>query len=497
MRRRVWSDSEAAVPRGAEAPEVLRRDTRYRRTLAGADVVSAALAVYVGVSLIGDDTLRPAIVLTLPLIVLVSKTMGLYDRDEHLLRKTTLDEAPALFQLATLYALIIWLGEDELFVYGDLGRDQVLGLWMLLFVAMLTARSSGRYIARVRSGTERCLVVGDDQVARMVQRKLSSSMSANAVVVGRVPLPSDRRRIAGRPPNGRERRVVSGLPSLGTLDTLGLVLVDHEINRAIIAPSVATSDQVFSVADEMLDVIRLVRSLGVKVSVLPRLFEVIGSSVELDDVEGMTLLGLRPDGLTKSSLLLKRAMDLVGAGLGLVVLWPVLAAVAVAVRVSSPGPVLFRQKRIGRDGTEFSMLKFRTMVEGAEDRKSDFDALNEAAEGLFKIANDPRLTCVGCFLRRMSLDELPQLINVLRGEMSLVGPRPLVPEEDQRIEGWARRRLHAPPGMTGVWQVFGSSRIPLSEMVKIDYLYCANWSLWLDVKILLQTIPHTLGRRGV
>ena len=143
------------------------------------------------------------------------------------------------------------------------------------------------------------------------------------------------------------------------------------------------------------------------------------------------------------------------------------------------------------------MLKFRTMVAGAESQKPALLDRNEAGGGLFKIADDPRTTPAGRMLRRTSLDELPQLINVLRGEMSLVGPRPLVVDEDSRVEGWHRRRLAMPPGMTGSWQVFGSARIPLDEMVKIDYLYGANWSLWSDVKILLRTLPYVLGRRGL
>jgi lipopolysaccharide/colanic/teichoic acid biosynthesis glycosyltransferase len=142
------------------------------------------------------------------------------------------------------------------------------------------------------------------------------------------------------------------------------------------------------------------------------------------------------------------------------------------------------------------MLKFRTMVDGADALKQDRRKHNEA-DGLFKIADDPRITKVGRFLRRTSLDELPQLINVLKGEMSLVGPRPLVPDEDCQVEGLDRRRLHVKPGMTGLWQIFGSSRIPLNEMVKIDYLYGANWSLWLDVKILLRTIPYAISGRGL
>jgi lipopolysaccharide/colanic/teichoic acid biosynthesis glycosyltransferase len=158
--------------------------------------------------------------------------------------------------------------------------------------------------------------------------------------------------------------------------------------------------------------------------------------------------------------------------------------------------VFFRQRRIGVGGEEFVMLKFRTMVDGADKTKENLQELNEA-DGLFKIADDPRLTRVGRLLRQTCLDELPQLVNVLKGNMSLVGPRPLVPDEDLQVDGAHPRRLHLVPGMTGMWQVFGSSRIPLEEMVKLDYLYGANWSLWLDIKVMLRTIPYALGRRGI
>jgi exopolysaccharide biosynthesis polyprenyl glycosylphosphotransferase len=249
-------------------------------------------------------------------------------------------------------------------------------------------------------------------------------------------------------------------------------------------------------SDELLVVTRAAKALGARVSVVPRLFEVVGSSAAFDHVEGTTLLGLRRYGLSRSSWRLKRTVDLVVATLALTVLSPLLLAVAIAIKLDDGGPILFRQRRIGQAGREFEMLKFRTMSEDAEQRRTELEALNEA-EGLFKIADDPRITRVGKFLRRTSLDEILQLVNVVRGEMSLVGPRPLVPDDDERVRGWERRRLNVPPGMTGHWQILGSSRIPLGEMVKIDYLYGANWSLWRDIKILLRTVPYVLARRGL
>ncbi|HEX7247671.1 MAG TPA: exopolysaccharide biosynthesis polyprenyl glycosylphosphotransferase [Actinomycetota bacterium] len=267
------------------------------------------------------------------------------------------------------------------------------------------------------------------------------------------------------------------------------LLRHDDIHRVILAPRALDGDSV-------LDAVQLAKALGAKVSLVPGVFEVVGSSVEFDDLGGMTVLGLPRFGLTRSSRLLKRSFDLAFAGAMMLAVAPVLLVVALAVRLESRGPVLFRQIRVGKDGRRFEMFKFRTMIDGADALKHDLQDRNEA-DGLFKIADDPRITRVGGFLRRASLDELPQLLNVLRGEMSIVGPRPLVVEEDRKVEGWHRRRLHLTPGMTGHWQILGSARIPLAEMVKIDYLYVATWSLWNDVKILLRTIPYLLRARGM
>jgi lipopolysaccharide/colanic/teichoic acid biosynthesis glycosyltransferase len=194
---------------------------------------------------------------------------------------------------------------------------------------------------------------------------------------------------------------------------------------------------------------------------------------------------------------LKRTIDLIGAILLLIVLAPLWIPIALLIRTDSPGPILFRQRRIGRDGEAFSMLKFRTMVDGADAHKPTLLHLNEAGDGLFKINQDPRVTRVGRWLRATSLDELPQLLHVVAGRMSLVGPRPLVPEEDARIIGAQRRRLQMRPGMTGVWQVAGASAIPIHEMVVLDSGYINDWSLWLDVKLIAQTGGHVIRRKGI
>jgi lipopolysaccharide/colanic/teichoic acid biosynthesis glycosyltransferase len=194
---------------------------------------------------------------------------------------------------------------------------------------------------------------------------------------------------------------------------------------------------------------------------------------------------------------IKRAFDLVGALLLIAILAPALLVISFLIRTDTPGPVLFRQRRIGRDGKAFSMLKFRTMIDGADDHKRALRHLNQAAAGLFKINGDPRITRVGNWLRASSLDELPQLIHVVTGKMSLVGPRPLVPEEDEQIVGANRTRLQMRPGMTGVWQVGGASTIPIAEMVTLDRRYVEDWSLWLDLKLLAETAAHVFLRRGL
>jgi lipopolysaccharide/colanic/teichoic acid biosynthesis glycosyltransferase len=193
----------------------------------------------------------------------------------------------------------------------------------------------------------------------------------------------------------------------------------------------------------------------------------------------------------------KRAFDVVGSLLALIILAPIWILIAVMIKLDTPGPVLFRQPRVGRDGRVFAMLKFRTMIRDADQQKLQLLHLNEAGDGLFKIRDDPRLTRFGRFLRTTSLDELPQLIHVLTGRMSLVGPRPLVSEEDGMIDGRYRRRLEMRPGMTGRWQVAGASRIPMNEMVVLDYDYVRDWSLLGDVKLLVGTVPHVVLRRGM
>jgi lipopolysaccharide/colanic/teichoic acid biosynthesis glycosyltransferase len=218
--------------------------------------------------------------------------------------------------------------------------------------------------------------------------------------------------------------------------------------------------------------------------------------VESVDLHGVMVLGVRRFELTRSSTAVKRAFDLIGASLGLLAVAPLMLVIVVAIKLDSRGPLFFRQLRVGRHGQHFHMLKFRTMVPNADAMKDFLRDRNDAQEGLFKISDDPHVTRMGRLLRRSALDELPQFLNIARGEMSLVGPRPRVIDGDPQVEGWHRRRLELKPGMTGPWQILEPARVPLREMGAIDSMYVANWSLWGDIKILLRTVPHVLGRRG-
>ncbi|HEV7162294.1 MAG TPA: exopolysaccharide biosynthesis polyprenyl glycosylphosphotransferase [Solirubrobacteraceae bacterium] len=410
-----------------------------------------------------------------PTLVVCAKLTGLYDRDESLLRKTTLDEAPKLLQLATLCALVAWLA-GGLIVRGELDRHEAMVLWLALAVFLLLARAVSRAVSLRVAAAERCLFIGDEMSAETIRAKLTGG-GVKADVVAHLDLD----KVAPWSTDSFSEARLAEIRDLAqTLD----------VHRAIIAPRSVD-------AGEMLNLVRTLKAVGVRVSVLPRLLEVVGSSVEFDDLHGVTVMGVRRFDLTRSSAAFKRTFDLIGASLGLLAVSPLLAVIAVAIKLDSRGPVFFGQQRVGRHGHRFQMLKFRTMVPDAEALKDSLRHRNEAQEGLFKIAEDPRVTRVGRLLRQSALDELPQLWNIVRGEMSLVGPRPLVIDEDERIAGWHRRRLELMPGMTGPWQILGPARVPLREMVAIDYLYVANWSLWSDIKILLRTIPHVLGRHGL
>ena len=454
---------------------ILRRDSTVRRSLALADGLAMALALTAAATVEDDSVLLPAL-LALPALIVVAKVMGLYDRDANLLRRSTLDEVPALFQLATLATLVVWLAGGAV-VSGGLTTGGAIVFWLSQFALAVTLRSLARQMARQVSPTERCLFVGDAESAVEFQEKLGASRGVKARVVAVIP-------VQGGPPPG-----ANGEWSQKVMDLIAGLAEEQSVQRVVLAPGPSASE-------DLVNSVRQIRDAGLKVSVLPRHTRVAGSAVALDRLDGITLLGVQRFHVTRSSRALKRGFDLAGALIGLIVLSPIFAAIAIAIRIDTPGPILFRQRRAGRDGEPFEMLKFRSMYDGAEDDRGSLDHLNEG-DGVFKVTGDPRVTRVGAVLRRCSLDELPQLLNVVFGEMSMVGPRPLPLEEDRLIEGWQRRRLELRPGITGPWQLLGPTRVSLREMANIDNQYAADWSLWNDIRILLLTVPHVIGRRGI
>ncbi len=449
---------------------LLDREALNRRLLAAADVAMVTIASLLISSLFDSRRVAAVAFAGIPVVLFIFKTAGLYDRDDLRLVHSTLDELPLLLGLTGLFALGITILEPML--QGvPLGGARVAALWLVSFAAVATGRVVSRSVAGRISPAERCLVIGDARQVDRIRERVAASR-ARATIVAALPLGAE---------HADER-----------FDSPGMIrrlVLDLQVHRIIIAPTRTDTSGV-------VDLIRIAKAIGVRVSILPRMLEVVGSAVEFDEVDGMTMLGVRRFGLSRSSRLLKRTFDIVVATIGLVMVSPIIAGIALAIRLDSPGPIFFRQVRVGRNGKHFRIFKFRSMITDAEARKDELRALNEAGNGLFKIPEDPRVTPVGRLLRRTSLDELPQVFNVLRGEMSLVGPRPLVTDEDAQVLGLDRSRLHLTPGMTGPWQVLGA-RVPMQEMVGIDYLYVANWSLWLDLKILLRTVRHVLRRGNV
>jgi exopolysaccharide biosynthesis polyprenyl glycosylphosphotransferase len=465
--------ADGELPAGALVPVSLEpypaeslhsNEALVRRALAVADMTAIAGVLLLVLGRFGFARSAVVALVAMPLIVLLFKIAGLYNRDELRLGHSTFDEAPMLLQLTGLIALAVAIlhpaGPDRL------SGGEVAALWLAGFAGVLAGRTLARLLARRTMPVQRCLIIAEPDEAGRVRERLGSSRARMRVV---------------------HSLAADELGSLGGPKIMHRLVHDLGVNRLIIG-SIASGN------DAIVELIRIAKAVGVRVTVLPRILEVIGSGVAFDEVEGMAMLGVPHFGLSRSSRLLKRAFDLVITTVGLLIISPLLAAIALAIRLDSRGPVFFRQTRVGRRSQHFAIVKFRSMVADADARKEELQAFNVAGPGLFKLKDDPRVTRVGRLLRRTSLDELPQLFNVLRGDMSLVGPRPLVTNEDAQVLGLDRCRLRLKPGMTGPWQLLGA-RVSLQEMVEIDYLYASQWSLWLDLKLMFETVRYVL-RRG-
>ena len=400
---------------------------------------------------------------------------GLYDERE---TRSLSSEAPSVAGACTLGAAVGLLPVSWS-RSGAYSAYVVLAAWPLTILATLAVRVILRAIAERghEHHVERVVIVGSGPLAVNLYDRVLDDPTSAFDVLGFVDTTE-----ALPAAHVRDRL-------LGSLDDLEMLLMNNVVDEVLIALPIKSRYA------EIKRAIEDCERAGVQSRYSPELFPVRLARASVETPNGQPAVAMkvvRDD----ARLAVKRAVDIVVSATGLVLLAPVLAVIAVAIRLTSPGPALFGQERYGWRKRRFTMYKFRTMVTDADLLQSTLEERNEAVGPVFKIAHDPRVTTLGRFLRRTSLDELPQLWNVLRGEMSLVGPRPLVEDEDRRIELRHRRRLHLKPGMTGQWQVLGSSRIPLREMVTIDYLYIANWSLWADAKILVRTVGHVLAGRG-
>jgi exopolysaccharide biosynthesis polyprenyl glycosylphosphotransferase len=301
-----------------------------------------------------------------------------------------------------------------------------------------------------------------------------------------------RMKLVGFLDDGEPRRNGNGgahVPIIGTLGDLRRVVAEEQVDRVIVAFSKARHN-------DFLRVVRACDDTGVRVNIVPRLFEVVSSRAVVDDVEGIPLLDVAHVELSTFNMAVKRVFDLIVGAAACVLVLPVVALLALLVKLDSRGPVFYRQERMGRGGKTFLIFKLRTMRVGADQELPDLDGKNDYDGPCFKMHCDPRATRCGHWLRRWSLDELPQILNVMKGDMSLVGPRPLWVEEAEQCRGWTQKRRDITPGITGLWQVLGRSDIPFDEMVKLDYMYVTGWSLSWDVKLLLQTVPAVLRKRG-
>jgi len=358
------------------------------------------------------------------------------------------------------------------YVYTALGMVILLSLARLI-ERMIRARLRARGI-----GVERVLIVGAGEVGRALMRSIVAQPDLGYYVVGFVDDDAER----GNTDIGR-------FTALGGTANLARLLNELAVSEVIIALPWNVREKIIAIRDRCL-------ARGMPVRIVPDLFQLSLSAVAIDDVGGIPLVTAREIRIGAVDSLIKRAIDLVGATLALIALAIPMLAVAMLIRLDSPGPIIFSNERVGRGGKRFIQFKFRSMRQGAEEEIANLQELNEASGPLFKIKNDPRHTRLGRIIRRMSLDELPQFFNVLRGEMSLVGPRPPLVAEVEQYQEWHKRRLEVSPGITGLWQVSGRSELLFDEMVMLDIYYIENWSVLMDFWILLKTIPTVLLARG-
>lgn len=415
--------------------------------------------------------IKPWIAFAYLVTVLMFARVDLYaDRPR---RPGTAKIATALFQ-ACIIALVFALANGQHFssyyiFYGSL----IIGIVYIGALRQLHLQVTG-WVLKQAGYQRRAVIVGSGKHIEAVAHALSGRARTRVALIGYISL-------TPRPQNG--------LRSLGELEDLPDILGREKVQEVIIADPDFPQEQAVELVD-------FCHRRGVTVHVAPSTMEILFDRAEFVPGQSVPLFTLRPPVFEGIDYALKRSFDLVLSIVGLILLSPVLLTIAAAIKLSSRGSIIYRSVRPGMGGKPFSCFKFRTMREHAEQIQADLEPLNEQTGALFKIRQDPRLTKVGRFLRRFSLDELPQLANVVRGEMSLVGPRPLPMRDFERLEEWHKKRYLVLPGITGLWQVSGRSELDFDDLVRLDFLYLERWSIMLDLSILLKTIPAVLSRRG-
>jgi exopolysaccharide biosynthesis polyprenyl glycosylphosphotransferase len=403
--------------------------------------------------------------------VLVFWVGGLYRRRE---LRAGAGQIVLSLVLVALITLAFGLGTGYHFTTYALTPTAVVTTAFFIGVLRASYEVLTRDVLRMTGVRRRTVLVGDGEQLAGLRRTLGSDRSGiRYEFLGALGLGSD----------------TGGLPMLGGLDALPQILREHDVHEVIV------SDGGFAERD-LLELVEEAHRYGARVKIAPRTTELLLQRAEYIPGEGAPLFELRPPVLAGSEWAVKRGFDLVVSSIVVVAGLPLWAAIAAAVKLTSRGPVFYRDRRIGLGEHEFGMMKFRTMYADAAGRQAALEADNEASGPLFKIKDDPRVTPVGRFLRRFSIDELPQVLNVLSGEMSLVGPRPLPIRDYEQLQPWHRKRYLVLPGMTGLWQVSGRIDLDFDDLVRLDFYYIENWSIWLDITILARTLPAVLARRG-
>lgn len=422
-----------------------------------------------------------ALMVTSPVLFLALKVAGMYDPRT---RVRILDRIPRIVGATNAY--LVFLLVMSFFLDSSVStRGYLIVFWALAILCLFTGRMILQLSLRVAGINDvvmrNTLIVGAGKVGKQVARKLVRHEAFGLRPVGFVDDDPLFRRF--QEPELKDLRVLGGIANLQD------IIREFEVEKVIIAFSGTGSEQ-------LLDLASRCNRAGVECSIVPRLFEVITDEIKVNEIGGIPLIKLRDKKITGYRKLLKDLEDYVLAAAALLITWPLLLITAIAIKLDSPGPVFFRQERVGKNQRTFTCLKFRSMVVNAEELQDELIDLNQAEGPLFKISDDPRVTRVGKWIRKFSIDELPQIFNVLAGHMSLVGPRPPVPREVKEYKFWQTQRLNVKPGITGLWQVSGRSDLPFDEMVKLDLYYIETWSLWQDFKIILRTFSAILSSNG-